>query len=111
MGLAIILLLHYAGRTYGGFSRGLGVVLLLVYPLAFGIGFLLGKGTSGDKYTVQVGNRAWSAYDFHDFRQAGVDFDLDDKALVVEGKNYGQVPRGAHVWIREDAVLVNNLRR
>ena len=88
-------------------ATGTTVAWIVVWASAFGLAYFITAAHHDEKYCIQVGQEAWTmpslTYCFN-----GVNMSNSAEGLTVNGVKYGPVPDRAHVWIRDDGVLVNN---
>lgn len=75
---------------------------------AYAGGLFWGSGMRQVRYTVQVGNEAWSSPSFTNDFIPGVKLRLEGGRLRVNGRDYGSVPNHAHIWVRDDGVHIDS---
>lgn len=104
--LGLFLMAKFAFRQVDA-AQGVKIAFVICASTAFGVGMVLGLRLEQVRYTVQVGDRAWSSPTFSDTqRYMGIEVHLDETGLKINGQSYGIVPNHAHVWIKPDGVVI-----
>lgn len=102
--------------AFGGLKKlGMSATAIMLFFLLCGSFFLLGLPLgglikSGESYTVQVGDGAFSSPSFNNWHPGGLDFTINGGVLSYLGHRY-DLPHHAHVWFRDGQVLINGVAR
>ncbi len=108
MGLLGLFLMGKYAMDQANASSAVKRAFVFVASAAYVGGAVLGLGQTWEKYTLQVGEEAWSSASFdNESYISGPPVKLSNGGLTVDGRSYGPVPDHAHVWIRDDGVYVN----
>lgn len=110
-GTLLVVLMAFLGLKSTGVSRTAVTFFILLCCSFFVLGMPFGGLiNSGERYTVQVGDNAWSSSSFGSWHPDGVDFKIDNDVLVYSGRSY-PLPHRAHIWFKDGQVLINGATR
>lgn len=107
LGFLILFLIGKFGMDQVGAASGVRNAFAIVGTVAYAAGLVWGLASERTRYTVQVGDRAWTEVSFTDTsRYMGLEMHLQNGKLEVQGREYGTVPNHAHIMISADGVMV-----